>query len=384
MRFELTGEEGRSEREQESQARQHEPLHAGDRDATVPESGCGRERRDRRDQPVADASNGFDDARVVGVVVEAFPKVGNAPGQRFVDHDRVRPHGSEQRLARDHPAGGLGQHPQYRQGFRIHTAGYRASADASPGGFDEPVSHQKTLAANTYRVFLGALLLMICANGCDASNEEEAYTVDSIAVASEAASIARGAKEQLTVTVLTTERQPVSDPPVEWRSSDPSVITVDETGIITAVSRGEAMITATLQGKSDAETMTVVDIEGFWLAVYRSTRLPGPDSIRYALSQDGRQVQGTFRSTYGFPPITDRNTGTITGILDLKRFSKTFEHTVRIPAAPCNLVFTGTFTLETRTDGRLVMKPLGDGPLTSDNCSMLNGRITFADLVYQS
>jgi len=81
--------------------------------------------------------------------------------------------------------------------------------------------------------------------------------VTSVTVAPSAASLAVGATTALTATVAPTD---ATNQAVTWSSSDETVATVDQTGVVTAVGPGNATVTATAQdgsGKTGAATVTV-------------------------------------------------------------------------------------------------------------------------------
>lgn len=74
-----------------------------------------------------------------------------------------------------------------------------------------------------------------------------------------------GASEDLSATAMDEDGETVSDAPVEWTSSDPDVVTVDEaTGALTAVGPGTATVTASSDngmGDSTVEGTITVTVE---------------------------------------------------------------------------------------------------------------------------
>ena len=62
---------------------------------------------------------------------------------------------------------------------------------------------------------------------------------------------------QLTVSVLDPRGQEIVGRIVTYETSNPNVATVEESGIVTGVAAGEAMLTATCEGKSGSAKITV-------------------------------------------------------------------------------------------------------------------------------
>ena len=79
----------------------------------------------------------------------------------------------------------------------------------------------------------------------------------SVALNKTETTLAVGAKEQLTATVLPEEAEQA----VTWTSSDPTVATVDENGLVTAVAPGTATITATTTDGTDLTASSKVTVE---------------------------------------------------------------------------------------------------------------------------
>ncbi len=67
-----------------------------------------------------------------------------------------------------------------------------------------------------------------------------------------------GQTRLLTATVYDTDNVEIPGAMVTWTSSDPAVASVDTNGLVTAVARGNATITAALDGKSDSAAISVV------------------------------------------------------------------------------------------------------------------------------
>ena len=74
---------------------------------------------DRRDQPVTAPGDGFDDARLPGIVLEQAAQLGHRTGEDIVGDGGVGPGGLEQLVLRHHPAGALRQadQDQHHLGF---------------------------------------------------------------------------------------------------------------------------------------------------------------------------------------------------------------------------------------------------------------------------
>lgn len=100
----------------------------------------------------------------------------------------------------------------------------------------------------------------------------------------------------LTATALDNSGQPVAGRPVTWRSSNTAIATVGSSGAVTGVAPGSATITATIDGVSDAASVTVQPIAVASVAVTPST-----SSLRL-----GEQSQLTVR-------LADASGGTLTG-----------------------------------------------------------------------
>ncbi len=66
-----------------------------------------------------------------------------------------------------------------------------------------------------------------------------------------------GARTQLTAVAYDAAQNVVGDRAVVWSSSSESVVTVDASGTITAVSAGTAVVTGTIDGKSEGATVVV-------------------------------------------------------------------------------------------------------------------------------
>ena len=131
----------------------------------------------------------------------------------------------------------------------------------------------------------------------------------SIEVDAEATTLtAIGQTLQLMASVSDANDHPIADPDISWSSSDESVATVDEDGLVTAVSNGMADITATSGDVSQSVTITVMtpspDRETL-IAIYNAT--DGPNWTQ----QDNWLSETHISTWYG---ITTNDVGRVTRI----------------------------------------------------------------------
>ncbi len=84
-----------------------------------------------------------------------------------------------------------------------------------------------------------------------------AVPIGTVTVSPPTASVAVGATTDLSATVRDANGATVTGRPVTWQSSSPSIATVSTTGRVTGVAPGSATITATVDGKIGASTITV-------------------------------------------------------------------------------------------------------------------------------
>ncbi len=75
-------------------------------------------------------------------------------------------------------------------------------------------------------------------------------SIASIRVTGERSELQEGEVSGLTVQLLDRRGSTVADRPVTWRSSHPDIVSVDEQGFVTARSAGQAVVTATCEGKT--------------------------------------------------------------------------------------------------------------------------------------
>ena len=84
-----------------------------------------------------------------------------------------------------------------------------------------------------------------------------AYTVASVRIAATPATLIEGESVLLAATVLDAHGNAVPGAAVTWTSLTPAVVTVDETGLLQAVSAGTGSVVAQSRGKADTVTVTV-------------------------------------------------------------------------------------------------------------------------------
>ncbi|HET9010216.1 MAG TPA: right-handed parallel beta-helix repeat-containing protein [Gemmatimonadaceae bacterium] len=100
---------------------------------------------------------------------------------------------------------------------------------------------------------LGAALVGACADPVATGPLAPA----SVSVAPVTTSVAIGATALLAATVLDADGQRVTDVPVSWRSSDPALAKVSESGVVTGVAVGTATITARADTRQGTAQITV-------------------------------------------------------------------------------------------------------------------------------
>ena len=101
---------------------------------------------------------------------------------------------------------------------------------------------------------------------------------------------ALGATAQLSAEVLDQNGRPMPEAAVTWTSGDPSVATVDGSGLATAVANGQATITATSGSASGSATVTVAQIAAAVAVTPASVELSVGDTLR--LSAEATDASG--------------------------------------------------------------------------------------------
>ena len=114
---------------------------------------------------------------------------------------------------------------------------------------------------------------------------------------SEAEGVMRFATKQLTATVKGTQET------VAWASSNPAVATVDENGLVSALTLGETVITATIGTVSASCTVTVfetdipheVEVSLDEVSVFEGKT---SEEVTVSVSYDGETVEGEFQYSW--------------------------------------------------------------------------------------
>ena len=110
------------------------------------------------------------------------------------------------------------------------------------------------------RQWPGLLVAVICGCSGSVSADNTTLPVNSVEVRPSAVAVLVGGSVQLTATPRDADGNPLTDRTVEWSSSDPSLATVTDGGLSTAVALGPATITATADGVSGTAVVTGTDV----------------------------------------------------------------------------------------------------------------------------
>ena len=106
---------------------------------------------------------------------------------------------------------------------------------------------------------------------CEVTVNKMAIPVESVQL-SEAGPVTLAQNETLTVTAVITPSN-ATDHDIEWKSDDPDVATVDANGVITALSKGTAKITATVGGVTSQELVVTVTVPMPMFAKYKNIQM---------------------------------------------------------------------------------------------------------------
>jgi uncharacterized protein YjdB len=154
--------------------------------------------------------------------------------------------------------------------------------------------------------------------------------VGSVAISPHNDTVSVGAQKQLAVTVLDANGHPITNPAVNWSSTNNGIAIVSSTGLVQGVSIGTAQIIAASGGKADTNTTLVVPatVTTVAVSIASSTVAVGGTTVVTATSKDGtgnvlpgRTVSwssgaaGTATvSAGGVDPNTQLDTATVTGV----------------------------------------------------------------------
>lgn len=151
----------------------------------------------------------------------------------------------------------------------------------------------RQLAAAT---LAGAFLL----GGCDDSPTEPPVdpVPDAMEVSPEELSFASlGASEQLSVTVWDGDGDEIADPAVTFSSSDESVATVDEDGVVTSTGNGSTAVTVQSGDVSESVTVTIeqvadaVEVTPDEVTLTEAGQIEGLSAV--VLDAEGSEIEGT-------------------------------------------------------------------------------------------
>jgi len=185
--------------------------------------------------------------------------------------------------------------------------------------------------------------------------------------------VSMGQLVQISAVVTDSDGATVSNPSLNWSSSNDAILTVGANGMSQGEAGGTATVSASVGGKTGSLTIRIVDLTGTW------TGGTPPDMVTYTLTQTGASVPGTFGSLFGFPPITNVKNGVLTGSLNFERY----EHVLTvITESSCEMRITGTYLVQVDPSGDLVLVGAGNSQISSPNCN-LNGTIGLATLQRQ-
>jgi galactose oxidase-like protein/Big-like domain-containing protein len=134
--------------------------------------------------------------------------------------------------------------------------------------------------------------------------------VASVAIEPDAPTIAEGSTVQLTATPKDKNGQPLSGRTVKWATSDAKVATVSNSGRVTGVAAGLAVITATSEDQAGTSSVTVTAqsrsaVEGEWSSLKSSPVV----QLHMHLLTDGRVLTWGHN---GVPQVWDPATGRFT------------------------------------------------------------------------
>ena len=174
----------------------------------------------------------------------------------------------------------------------------------------------------------------------------EIVDVQSVSLNKTAMTLLEGGNETLTATVNPND---ATFKNVTWSSSKESVATVDQTGKVTAVSAGEAVITAAAGGKYATCTVTVNEVTKYGISVSGFTSEEGPVTISGNITQApaGTNITVTVTAKPGY----DFKSVTLDGVTKTLDSNKQF--TFVMPAAAVSIV--ASFTKSQSVSGTITI-----------------------------
>jgi alpha-tubulin suppressor-like RCC1 family protein/uncharacterized protein YjdB len=142
--------------------------------------------------------------------------------------------------------------------------------------------------------------------------------VASVTVSPPGATLAPGASQDFTATARDAAGNVLTGRPVTWSSSAPSVAPVSATGVVTALTPGTAIITATVEGRSGTATVVVPAVSSVTVSPAGATVLVGTTRDFTATARDAAGNVLTGRpvtwSTSDPNVATVSATGVVTGV----------------------------------------------------------------------
>src|SRR6266850_6682528 len=175
----------------------------------------------------------------------------------------------------------------------------------------EPPNHTTRGGRVLMRTFILAVTgLALGVIACSSSDGTSVVIVQKTPVASvslvlPAPSLIAGQKEKATAVPRDASGAPLSDRPVTWQSSSSAVASVTDSGMISAVARGSATISATSEGVSAQASMSVLDpapapVASVSVALGASSLNPGQTTQATATTRDASNNVLTGRAiTWG-------------------------------------------------------------------------------------
>jgi uncharacterized protein YjdB len=146
------------------------------------------------------------------------------------------------------------------------------------------------------------------------------FAVGSVTVQPQGPQISQNASQQLTATVRDVTDVIVTNRLVTWTTSNSGIATVSNTGLVTGLNPGDAIITATSEGKSGTTTVTVLRIPVVSVTVQPTTASVsiGKTTALTATARDGLNIPlggRTFTWTSSNAAVaTVSATGVVTGV----------------------------------------------------------------------